>query len=187
MCLFRAGDFSVQPPGKVSAEPGTSPGLEGGSRTAQARGGLSLSASESESASPDLGGRARGEPRSPASLHPLHVPTLAHTPGPAQPIARPGQLSFIPGDRLAPSPQRPRGQLHQRRGQLRPGFGAEPGGQVRPLRCRGCVRPVPPTWGRSAVILASPTTRTVEAARTVQKWGGVMKNWMGTPHHRDRA
>ncbi|XP_036152297.1 multidrug and toxin extrusion protein 2 isoform X3 [Myotis myotis] len=51
---------------------------------------------------------------------------------PALPPA--GKIPAKPGDRLAPSPQRPRGQPHQRLGQLRPGFGAEPGGQGLCLR-----------------------------------------------------
>ncbi|XP_024608272.1 multidrug and toxin extrusion protein 2-like isoform X13 [Neophocaena asiaeorientalis asiaeorientalis] len=41
-----------------------------------------------------------------------------------------GQISAKPGHHVAPSPQRRRGQLRQRAGQLRPGFRAGPGGQV---------------------------------------------------------
>ncbi|XP_024608196.1 multidrug and toxin extrusion protein 2-like isoform X2 [Neophocaena asiaeorientalis asiaeorientalis] len=47
---------------------------------------------------------------------------------PALPPA--GQISAKPGHHVAPSPQRRRGQLRQRAGQLRPGFRAGPGGQV---------------------------------------------------------
>lgn len=133
--------------------------------------------SESESAHPDLGYGARGEPIS------------ARTPGPAQPIARPGQFLFISGDRLAPSPQRPRGQLHQRLGQLRPGFGAEPGGQVRPRAsgaCRGHARPVPTPPGQVSCHPCFTHDKGYGDARTVQKWE-VMRNLVGTPHQRDRA
>ncbi|XP_036152298.1 multidrug and toxin extrusion protein 2 isoform X4 [Myotis myotis] len=71
---------------------------------------------------------------------------------PALPPA--GKIPAKPGDRLAPSPQRPRGQPHQRLGQLRPGFGAEPGGQVRPLGFGGlsetCAPSAHPPWGRGS-------------------------------------
>ncbi|XP_059763936.1 multidrug and toxin extrusion protein 2 isoform X1 [Balaenoptera ricei] len=46
---------------------------------------------------------------------------------PALPPA--GQISAKSGHRVAPSPQRRRGQLRQRAGQLHPGFRAGPGGQ----------------------------------------------------------
>ncbi|XP_032471223.1 multidrug and toxin extrusion protein 2-like isoform X15 [Phocoena sinus] len=67
-------------------------------------------------------GRVQAGPGVRACLHPSAPGKFSLQPA--------GQISAKPGHHVAPSPQRRRGQLRQRAGQLRPGFRAGPGGQV---------------------------------------------------------
>ncbi|XP_059763937.1 multidrug and toxin extrusion protein 2 isoform X2 [Balaenoptera ricei] len=66
-------------------------------------------------------GRVQDGPGVRACLHPSAPGKFSLQPA--------GQISAKSGHRVAPSPQRRRGQLRQRAGQLHPGFRAGPGGQ----------------------------------------------------------
>lgn len=199
--LFYAGDFSLCPAGKIFAKSGTGPWVKGRPPPLAhcpilfgrgAWGFLPLcTICKSAVPSPDLWYRGQ-EGRNcmfPASFQPLDV--LGFVPL-VLPTPKQGQFSFIPGHRLASSPQWRRGQLCQWLGQLCLGVCAEPGGQVRLMGFRGLDgEHCPPNAlplsgaGQSSSFL-HPGQRLWRLPTLFKSGDKVMRNLVETPHQRDK-